>query len=92
MTVSQKFWSVFGVSIVTGALFVIVLTLEAWGDDRYVLKGEALIQAVAQMNLQIDIQETEVLFAESERVKEKHRAIKAKLIRAKEALKEKPEE
>ena len=92
MTVSNKVWSVFGGTAGAVLVFVIVLMHEAWGDDRYVLKGEALTQAVAEYDLQIDIQETEILFAESERVKEKHQAIKSKLKRAKEALKEKPKE
>ena len=70
----------------TAILGACMLYLEAWGDERYVLKGEARAQAISEMNVQIDIQETEILFAESERVKEKHRAIKAKIERAKEEL------
>ena len=74
----------------TAILGACLLYLEAWGDERYVLKGEALAQAIAEINVQIDIQETEILFADSARVKEKHRAIQAKLKRAKEELNKKP--
>ena len=92
MTVKQTILRTFAGSLAAIVVFVVLLLHNAWGDERYVLKGDALTQAVAEIDLQIDIQETEILFAEPERVKEKHRAIKAKLKRAKEALKEKAKE
>ena len=81
------------VRTVTGSLsaitvFIVLLMHNSWGDDRYVLKEDARIQAIAELDAQLAIKDTEILFAEDEREKEKLKAIKAIYERRKEALRE----
>ena len=78
---------------VTGSLsaitvFIVLLLHNAWGDDRYVLQEDARIQAIAELDAQLAIKDTEILFAEGAREKEKLKAIKAIYERRKEALRE----
>ena len=78
-------------SISAITVFIVLLLHNAWGDDRYVLQEDARIQAIAELDAQLAIKDTEILFADDAREKEKLRAIKAIYQRRKEALKEKPE-
>ena len=73
-------------------VFIVLLLHNAWGDDRYVLQEDARIQAIAALDAQLAIKDTEILFAEDEREKEKLRAIKAIYQREKEALRDKPKD
>ena len=75
-------------ALLPGLVYVFAVSHTAWGDDRYVLKGEARIERIVQIDTQLAIKDTEILFAKNDDEKEKLRAIKAIYQRQKEALKE----
>lgn len=83
MTASKRVWSVFGGTVGATAIFVILLLHNAWGDERYVLKEEALIEQIARIDTQLSIYEIEILFAESPKEKQKFEAIKLELLKDK---------
>ena len=71
------------------AVFIILLLHNAWGDERYVLRAEAIRQEIARIDTQITVIDQEIIFAEGEREKAKFEAIKSIYEREKEALREK---
>lgn len=73
----------------TGAVFVVLLLHNAWGDDRYQLKEEAIRTEISRLDTQLTIIDQEILFAETERQKQKFESMKAIFEREKEALREK---
>jgi len=77
-------------TIISGSLiFIIVVLHNAWGDDRYELKDEAIRKEIIRLDTALIVTDQEILFAESERQKAKFIAIKAIYERQKEALREK---
>jgi len=70
----------------TGVVFVILILHNAWGDDRYHLKTEAIRTEISRLDTQLTVIDQEILFAETEREKEKFKAIRAIYEREKEAL------
>jgi len=73
----------------TGIVFVILILHNAWGDDRYHLKTEAIRSEISRIDTQLTVIDQEILFAETERQKEKFKAIRSIYEREKEALREK---
>lgn len=92
MNISNKksFMAAISSLVLSSIVYAILLYHNAWGDDRYVLKEEARVAAIVEIDAQLAIKDTEILFAESTKEKEKLEAIKAIYKRQKEALKEKP--
>lgn len=88
-SLKTRIWGAVASVIVPGIIFGTVLLHEVWGDERYVLKEEDRIAKIAEYDDQIAIKDTEILFAEDEREKEKLETIKRIYERRKEALKEK---
>ena len=88
MTASNKkvvFGSVAGV-IVSAIIYAVLLFHNAWGDERYELKQDAVIKEISNIDTQLAIKDTEIIFAESDKEKEKLQAIKAVYERKKQAL------
>lgn len=75
-----------GLGVIT--ISIILLLHNAWGDERYVLREEARIERIVELDAQLAIKDTEILFAETPREKEKLRAIRAIYERQKEALRD----
>ena len=71
------------------AVFIVLLLHNAWGDDRYELRAEAIEKEIRRLDTQLTIDDQEILFSESEKQKAKFVAIKAIHEREKEALREK---
>ena len=71
------------------AIFVILLLHNAWGDNRYELKADAIRQEIARIDTELTVIDQEIIFAESDQQKAKFVAIKAIYQREKEALREK---
>ena len=76
----------------TGTVFVVLLLHNAWGDSRYQLKDEAVRSEISRLDTQLTVIDQEIIFAESEREKEKFEAIKAIYEREKQALRDKLKE
>ena len=76
-------------SVGAGILFVILLLHNAWGDDRYQLREEAIRSEIARLDTELTVIDQEILFADNEREKQKFQAIKSIYQREKEALREK---
>ena len=72
-----------GISIFT--VSIVLLLHNAWGDERYELKADAIEKQIHRLDTQITVYATEILFAESEKEKEKFMAIKAIFEREKRA-------
>jgi low affinity Fe/Cu permease len=85
------------VRTITGSMsaitvFIVLLLHNAWGDDRYELRSEAIEKEIRRIDTQLTIDDQEILFAESDKQKAKFIAIKAIHQREKEALREKLKE
>lgn len=76
-------------SLGAGILFVILLLHNAWGDDRYQLREEAIRSEIARLDTELTVIDQEILFADNDRQKQKFHAIKSIYQREKEALREK---
>lgn len=89
MTAKQKqaIIRAFVTSVASVAVFVVLLLHNAWGDERYELKHDAIRKEIRRIDTQLAIKDTEILFSESDREKEKLKAIKAVYERDKDALK-----
>lgn len=72
-----------------GLLFVILLLHNAWGDDRYELKKQAIRTEIARIDTELTLLDQEIIFAENDREKQKFQAFKSVYERTKEALREK---
>ena len=67
-------------------VFIILLLHNAWGDERYELKAEAIEKQIHRIDTEMTIIDQEILFAESDKQKAKFIAIKAIYEREKETL------
>lgn len=81
------------VRTITGGLgaitvFIILLLHNAWGDDRYELKDDAIRKEIRRLDTQLTVVDQEIIFAESDRQKAKFEAIKAIYEREKQALRD----
>lgn len=76
-------------SVGAGILFVILLLHNAWGDARYQLREDAIRSEISRLDTELTVIDQEILFADSERQKQKFQAIKSIYQREKEALREK---
>ena len=79
------FGSLVGV-VVSAIIYAILLFHNAWGDGRYELKHDAIIKEISNIDTQLAIKDTEILFSESDKEKEKLKAIQAVYARKKQAL------
>ncbi len=70
------------------AIMVILVLHNAWGDDRYVLKADAIKKEIKVIDRELGLLDQEILFSETEREKAKFIAMKAIYERDKEALRE----
>ena len=82
-----------GISAVFGmfGVSIILLLHNAWGDDRYELKAEAIVKEIARIDTELTVLDQEIIFAENDRERQKYEAIKAIYEREKEALSRKLE-
>ena len=67
-------------------VFVILLLHNAWGDERYELKADALLKQIHRIDTVLTLIDQEILFSESDKQKAKFIAIKAIYEREKEVL------
>ena len=67
-------------------VFIILLLHNAWGDERYELKAEAIQKQIHRIDTELTIIDQEILFAESDKQKAKFIAIRAIYEREKESL------
>ena len=81
-----------GTIIGGSAIFVILLLHNAWGDNRYELKADAIRQEIARIDTELTVLDQEIIFAESDKQKAKFVAIRAIYEREKETLREKLQE
>lgn len=76
-----------GIASLSGvAVFIILLLHNAWGDERYELKEEAIQKQIHRIDTELTIIDQEIIFAESDKQKAKFIAIKAIYQREKESL------
>lgn len=85
----KKLINTFIGAVLTGTLFIVLLLHNAWGDERYELKDDAIRAKISRLDTELTVMDQEILFAESQKQKEKFIAIKAIYVREKEALREK---
>ena len=77
------------IALLPALIYFILISHEAWGDSRYVLKEEAVREQIARLDTDIGIADVEILHAVDENEKAKFLAIKAIFVREKEALRDK---
>lgn len=76
-------------ALIPALIYFILISHEAWGDDRYVLKEEAVREQISRLDTDIGIADVEILHAVDDNEKAKFIAIKAIFVREKEALRDK---
>jgi len=86
MTVSKAMRGMISGSVGAAVIFVILLAHNSWGDDRYVLKEEAIREQIARIDIDLTIVDQEILYAETDKSKAKFKSIKAIYERQKSAL------
>lgn len=75
-------------ALIPTLIYFILISHQAWGDERYVLKEEAIIEQISRIDLELNLVDIEILYAETPKLKEKWRTVKAQYERDKEKRQE----